>query len=394
MPKGKYNLMILPNTLASFGGGEHLAFEMAHRLSKDFNVTIVNPVSRIDLVREEKGKLLKDHGISESQVIDVECRGIKMKAFGTEDFILMIPTSKGKRRFEEAIRESDSVYCITNNPFLVDYAAKTSRKHGTKFVFAIQNRIFASYFENNSSIKDKIGTALYRRILKKIRYFHALNSFDAGLVRENLPGAKAYVIPGFTSFGNSRIRVGKKEFVALWVGRLPKYQKGVDLLCDVVENTLKKENGIKFRIAGGGGDGEPLVRKLAQKYRRNVEWLGFVSYGTVKRQYGNSDLLLFTARGDELRYFPLVFLEGQSFGLPLVSFWGNSYDEIVDSSSGILVKDFDVGRFADAVIHYYRLWKEDKGKYLKLKGEVSDTTRRRYSDSTVMPKMAKMLKPD
>ncbi|MGI0100145.1 MAG: glycosyltransferase family 4 protein [Candidatus Micrarchaeaceae archaeon] len=390
----KYNLTIIPNTLATFGGGEHLAFEMANKLKGSCNVRIVNPVSSIDMIRTEKGKLLKEHGIKESQVVDVECKGMRMKAFGTEDFILMVPTMNGKHRLAETIKKSDSVYCITNNPFIVDYAAKVSNKYNTKFVFAIQNRIFASYFEKSRSLKDIMGTAMYRRILRKIKYFHALNSFDANLVKRNLPKAIAYTIPGFTSLKKPRVSTNSGRFVALWVGRLPEYQKGVDLLCDVIKRTVEKDKDIEFRIVGAGGDGEHLVKSISKTHKDNVSWLGFVPYDKVKRQYSDSDLLLFTARGDELRYFPLVFLEGQSFGLPIVAFDGNSHEEIVDSTSGKLIKAFDTGKFSDAVIEYHRLWVRDRKRYLKLKARISDITMDRYSEEAVIPKMARMLIPD
>jgi glycosyltransferase involved in cell wall biosynthesis len=235
----------------------------------------------------------------------------------------------------------------------------------------------------------------YRRILNKIKYYHALNSYDAQLVKDNIPNAKPYLVPGFAEFKNNKLPFNKNEFTVLWVGRLDKYQKGVDLFCDVVEKVLAKETSIKFRVYGGGEDGEPLIKALVSRHGKNVEWPGFVPYAKVKEGYKDANLLAFTARGEELRYFPLVFLEGQALGLPIVVFDGKGYKGIItDNVEGSLIKPFNTDDFANAILKYYKIWKASKNDYIKLKKKISVLTKEKFGDEVIIPKMAKMLTPN
>ena len=390
----KDNLLIIPNTLATFGGGEHLAFGLYHRLGYAYNVRIVNPFSNKDLIRTEKADLLKQHKIKPEDVVDVRCRSFRMRTYGNEEFLFMIPTSEGKRSLESAVRWSGSVYGITQNPLLLSAAVRYANRFNSKYVFAIQNYLFSSFFDSSTGIVSNAQKWAYRSILKRIRHFHALNSYDAGLVRRNIPDARPYIIPGFTDSSPTRITANRKEFVVLWVGRLDRYQKGVDLFCDIVERAVAKESGIRFLVLGGGEDGEPLIKDLASRYRRNVEWKGFVPHEEVKKAYRQSSLIAFTSRGDELRYFPLVFLEGQSFGLPIVAFDGKGCKGIVgDKVNGTLVRPFDTSGFADEIISRYRKWKDSSISYSKIMSTVSRHATERFGPDVVIPKMAKMLKP-
>jgi glycosyltransferase involved in cell wall biosynthesis len=390
----RYRLMIIPNTLASFGGGEHLALEMANKLRNVCDVTILNPVSRKDIVRREKSDLLKEYRIADKQVVDIPCMSFGLRVFETEDFLFMIPTINGTKKISDMMKNTDSVYCITHNPLLLTYSVTFANRYGKKFVFAIQNRIFASIFSKKQDLLTKGGSLIYRNVLRRVRYFHSLNSFDTHIVKKHIQNARVYQIPGFTTFENQKVGVNGKKFGVLFVGRLPKYQKGVDLFCEIVEKVVRKEPKIEFRVCGAGGDGEPLVKALARRYPSSVKWLGFMPYEKVKEQYKDASLLAFTARGQELRYFPLVFLESQSFGLPVVTFEGEGYEGIVtDGVEGSLINEFDTEKFANAIMAYYRIWLSSKSRYLQLKRKISALTRKKFSDKVIIPKMGDALSP-
>ncbi len=390
----KYKLLIIPNSLSMFGGGEHLAFDMAKKLKGMCDVSLLNPISKRDEQRRDKASLLREYGMLEDQIVDVQCSSFNLRLFKTEDVIFMVPKPAGLRRLADAIRKTDSIYCITHNPLLLAYAVFFANVYKKKFVFAIQNRIFGSIFESTPGLLTKSGAVVYRQVLKQIRYFHSLNSYDTGIVKKRIPKARVYQIPGFAEFKDQKAKVNQKKFTALFVGRLPRYQKGVDLFCEVAEKVARREPGIEFRIAGAGGDGEPLVKRLAEKYPDSVKWLGFLPYEKVKEQYKTASLLAFTARGDELRYFPLVFLEAQSFGIPIVTFDGDGYRGIVtDGVEGALVKKFDTERFAEQVIGYYRMWKGSKARYQSLMRRVSSLTKKKFGDGVIIPKMGRAFRP-
>ncbi|HUY70236.1 MAG TPA: glycosyltransferase family 4 protein [Candidatus Baltobacteraceae bacterium] len=392
--KPKPRLLIIPNTIATFGGGEHLAFDIANMVKQRFKVTFVNPESKIDLIRADKKGILKQYGVREADVYDVRCVGLNAKAFGVEDYILMVPTPAGIASLARAIKNSDVIYCISNNPFILAYSAFFANRYGSKFVFGVQNRIFASFFghfEGKERIRDKVGVALYRLALGQVPCYHVLNSFDEKLVRDNFPRAKPYLVPGFTIVDDNRPR-SNPEFTVMFAGRLTKYEKGIDLLCEIIEKTLKRNREIKFRIAGAGGDGEPLVKAIAKRHPRNVNWLGFLTYKKVKENWKGSDLALFLSRGEELRYFPLVFLESQSFGLPMITFNGKGFDSvIIDRLQGVMVEPFDTDAVVRNILAYHTEFKKSRSAYLGVKMKRAELNRKLYGDKVIIPKMVKMF---
>lgn len=391
--KSRLRLLIIPNSLSTFGGGEHLALELAKMFKNKYDVKLIDPISKKDVIRRDKHKLLEEFGIEESSVTTVECSSIQAKAFNTEGYLLMMPKIKGIRHLSNAIKNSDVIYCITNNPLLLGYSVFFANKFDSRLILAVQNRIFSSYFEKGMGLKDRISISLYKTVLKQIRYFHALNSFDLKLIKENIPKAKVYLVPGFTQIENRAVRANNKRFRVVFVGRLPKHQKGIDLLYSIVEKTLASNDKIEFKIIGAGGDGEPLVDELARRYPKNVGRPGFLPYNEVKGEYKEANLLIFTSRGEELRYFPLVFLEGQSFGLPIITFSGRGYDSILLSKvQGVSVKPFDTDKFSNELLRYYRMWKRDKKGYLQVKRRIHKIVKENFNEEVVLSKMSEMFK--
>ncbi|MDE1874431.1 MAG: glycosyltransferase family 4 protein [Candidatus Micrarchaeota archaeon] len=395
-PKSLPRLTIIPNTLVTFGGGERLAFELTKLLENRFEVKIVNPRSKNDLVRASKVKLLREFKIKRSQVVDVNCRSTRAKVFGTEEFLLMLPSFQGLRILEKTVRDSDVVYCITHNPLLFLNASRFANKYRKKFVFAIQNYVFSKIYEKHDvDIATKLGIPFYKALFAGVKYFHTLNSYDTKLIRDNIPSAKVYQTPYFIGIKDSKPSIGESRFEVLFVGRLPKYQKGVDLFCKSADKAIRAEKGIVFRVIGSGGDGEPQISALAKKYPNNVVWEGFKPYAEVKKAYAAASLLVFTARGEELRYLPLVFIEAQSYGLPTVAFNGKGYEGILtDGVEGSLIYPYDTDRFADAIVKYYGVWKKDRNVYLKLKKKIAHITTEKFGEDALMPKMVQMLSPE
>jgi len=89
--------------------------------------------------------------------------------------------------------------------------------------------------------------------------------------------------------------------------------------------------------------------------------------------------------------FPLVTLEAQAHGLPVVAFNVKGPHEIIKNDfQGELIEAFKIDKFVKAIIHFYNLWKE--GKLSKdYKKRVVDYIFSRYSDEKIIPKLEKML---
>ena len=382
----KFRLLILTNTISTFGGGEKLAFDMRNLL-KEFKVTFTNPVSKIDLVRENEAELLRQFGIPKEDVYKVECVGIQRKAYGVEDYILMLPTPAGIAALADAIKNSDAIYCMTNNPFLLSISIFYSKLYKSKFVFGVQQPLFTKLFEANG-----LAVSLYRSVLGQIKYYHVLNSYEEGLINKDFPNAITYPIPGFIKAGNNKPKQSK-EFVVMFAGRQMRHEKGIDLLCEIIEKTIKKNQAIKFKIVGAKGDGAPLIETLAKKYPKNVSALGFIPAKQVREEWASASVALLTSRNEELRYFPLVFLESQSFGLPLVTFKGKGYYSILtDAIQGTMVKSYDTNAASDAILKYYQRFKKSRSEYFEMKKKIATLNKRVYGEETIIPQMVKMFK--
>jgi glycosyltransferase involved in cell wall biosynthesis len=379
-------LLMIVNTIATFGGGEKYAFDLRSLVANKFDVSFTNPTSKHDVIREDKVKLLQQFGISDSEIHDIGCYAVSRSAFGTQDYMLMLPKPMGLVRLASAIRHSDVVYCITNNPFLLFFSVFYSRLYSKKFIFGVHQPLFAKIFKSGG-----FSAFVYRRVLGRIKYFHVLNAYERGLVNAHYPNAVTYFIPGFAKIDRNEPR-RSKEFVVMFAGRQVKYEKGIDLLCEIIEKTIKKNRSIKFKIVGAKGDGEQLLQELAGKYQSNVKLLGFVSVNRVMREWADSALALFTSRNEELRYFPLVFLESQSFGLPLVTFMGKgAYSVMIDGEQGKLVSEYDTEKASEAIVDYYNRFKKDKNEYFKMKQRISSLGKKLYGERNAITQIAEMF---
>lgn len=382
----KRRLLIVVNTISTFGGGEKFAFDLRNLLSKRFETTFTNPVSKSDIIREEESKLFNQFGIHKNEVHTIKCYGIRKKAFGNQEYVLMLPKPAGLVRLAGAIKNSDVVYCISNNPFLLIFSVLYAKIYGKRFIFGVHQPLFAKMFNSGG-----ISAFVYKFILGQIKHFHVLNAYEQGLVNARYPNASTYLIPGFAYTLRNKPHKNN-DFAVMFAGRQMKYEKGIDLLCDIMDRTIKKNRNIKFKVVGAKGDGEKLLKEIASRHNSNISLLGFVPTSRVMHEWATSNLAIFTSRNEELRYFPLVFLESQSFGLPIVTFMcKGAYSVMIDKDQGILVSDYDTEKAADAIIHYYRAFKKDKAGYFRMKQHISALNKELYGTQTILPKVIKML---
>ena len=123
-----------------------------------------------------------------------------------------------------------------------------------------------------------------------------------------------FVIPNSLSFERNYKDIYSQKRV-ISIGRLSK-QKGFDILIDVVEQISKRISDWKFTIVGDGELREILKKKI---YEKKLEDLIDIIPPTnsVLDIYNSASIYLMTSRWEGL---PMVLLEAQACGLPIVSF--------------------------------------------------------------------------
>lgn len=198
--------------------------------------------------------------------------------------------------------------------------------------------------QHNSFDFHKHVWSLLRKIL-----FHRLNAL-VSLTEQDLPKLKklnqnSYVIPNSVSFFPKRpAKLDSKIILA--IGRID-YNKGFDLLLDVFENITLSHPDWRLRIIGDG----PLKGKIVSRIESSclkdrVEILAPTN--KIIEQYLQSSIYLMTSRTEAL---PMVLLEAQACGLPIISFnckTGPS-DIISNGKDGYLIDCFNTDLMTEKV---------------------------------------------
>jgi len=368
----------------TFGGVQKYIIELCKRL-KDFDITVFSYEDdrNANLSKSEIKALLK----------------AKLKFLR----LFTIPISKEKIPFSFSgltvlrnLGTFDSIYVTDSSVptiFMILMYLKMKRAR-TKIIFGIHDPGFLKSQPQKNNLTRRILLDLYRPIQKailfKIPNMHVINTFDLRRLKKLGYKGKIYYIPNFLYYDINHIRVkqNKKDFIVLFGGRLSVYHKGIDILIEIIQGVIKANKNIKFHIFGSKEDGQKLVEELSNRYPSNVEYLGFISNDRVENEYLNSSLYIMTSR---IETFSLVTLEAQAHGLPVIAFdIKGPHDIIKNDFQGKLIEPFKVEDFVEAILHYYKLWKEGKLSET-YKRQIIDYIFSMYSDRKIIPKLEKML---
>lgn len=147
----------------------------------------------------------------------------------------------------------------------------------------------------------------------------------------------------------------EKALNVLFVGRLEK-RKGVETLFRAMPEVLEKVPDTQFYLVGkdtnnapdGGSYKKYLLKSLNKKYHKNVKFIGYVDDQELKTYYKNCDLFVAPSLYES---FGLIFLEGMSWGKPVVGCNVGGIPEIVENNyDGLLIEPENKNELANAVL--------------------------------------------
>lgn len=172
-------------------------------------------------------------------------------------------------------------------------------------------KIGCEHFNYNQC--PKVWRIIRKRFYPKLDAVVVLTKHDAmhySFINPN----KLYVIQNSISKASDNLcDITSKTIIS--VGRLS-YQKGFDLLLDVAKLVQKDLPDWKFEIYGDGEDKPKLLDKCKKLGLENyVFFKGRTD--NVSDKMGKSSIYLMTSRFEGL---PMVLIEAQSCGLPIISF--------------------------------------------------------------------------
>lgn len=194
-------------------------------------------------------------------------------------------------------------------------------------------------------IIDRLRNNNDKRIAAKYNRFAVLTEEDAALWGK-LPNMT--VIPNFckTLENPALADMSAKRVIA--VGRIS-YQKGFDRLLQAWALVIKKFPDWKLTVFGGGDKAEKdNLLKLADSFGIAGSFELLPPVKDIQKEYAKSSILAMTSRYEGL---PMVLVEAQQQGLPIVSFdcKCGPKDVILPGRNGLLVKEGDVEGFAQAL---------------------------------------------
>lgn len=132
----------------------------------------------------------------------------------------------------------------------------------------------------------------------------------------------------------------------LFIGRMVP-DKGYDILLKVLKKVNEVHADWDFRIIGDG----PLKNKILKEIelsgiKEKISWLPATEL--IIEEYLNSSIYLMTSRTEGL---PMVLLEAQACGLPIVSFNCETgpAEIVIDNENGFLIDCFDIEKMVQKI---------------------------------------------
>ena len=354
MPNKTTKLLMIPNTLSTFGGGERFVLETAKMLGNNIDITIINPTSDKDIKRIELKDLTKEY--PEGYLIkDINCYSTYIKR---GNFLLMAPTVNGSVELSKAIYNTDVIYEVSVNPFLLASSIIFAKLYGKRFILDLGNPLLLN--ERNSSLTFNLLQGL---LLNTVSEIHAQTPTQLKKLKElNYRGKIWFIEHPVWEKQYYKNKEAHKEFRCLWVGRMT-YQKGLMDLRIIIERVIAKNRKIIFNIVGSGED-QQLFRAWASKYPGQIRYYGFVSDEILEELYQTSDLFINTSFYESPG---IVFIEANAHGLPIIA-WDvvGPKDVIRTKEQGTLIQGNSTATgsiaFAEAIIAESKLKKSTRRK--------------------------------
>lgn len=192
----------------------------------------------------------------------------------------------------------------------------------------------------------------------------------------------AFVIPNSVPIQKKKALLNNKSIIA--IGKLY-YQKGFDRMIKAFSKFAIIDKEWNLEIVGDGEDREQIL-KLINDYDLAKRVKLSEPTSNVREKYLNSSIYLMTSRFEGL---PMVLLEAQSYGLPIISYncMTGPSDVVVDSKNGFLIEDGNEKALVDALLEISS--NEDLRKQMGLNSHILS---QRFSPESVFDKWEILFK--
>ena len=189
---------------------------------------------------------------------------------------------------------------------------------------------------------------------ERVSFVAVSHNIYRAAISSGLPESRTFVRPigvDAKQFKPSGCLVASRPPSILFVGRLVE-KKGCTYLIEAFERVRSAVPGAELVIAGDGPERGALMKQA--RCAPDVIFLGAVSHGEVRRRMAQARVFCLpsvTAGNGDAEGLPIVLLEAQASGLPIVtSARGGVSEGILDAETGFAFRERDIGALSDHLI--------------------------------------------
>ena len=239
-------------------------------------------------------------------------------------------------------------------------------------------------FNNNNDVKFRdIGR---QWAAKYCDYIVTLTQRDKALWQQGLKDINAYIVAigNPSPYENIQHLPSISNKVLLTIGRLT-HVKGFDLLLDAWEQVCIVNKSWTLCIVGDGEE-KITLKNQAQTIGIQNRVIFVSATKDIEQYYQTSSFYVLSSRFEGL---PMVLLEAQAFGLPIIAFdCDTGPSELIDDGiNGWLVKNGDIVALAKHLLESINL---DKDRYVEM-SKKSKMSSKRFSVSNITQRWLDIL---
>jgi glycosyltransferase involved in cell wall biosynthesis len=314
-------ICFLISSISNAGGTERVCCEIANSLSANgYSVSIIS-------MHGDKSFFDLNPSVLVKSILSIELHSK-----------LMIPISTYKiRRILNMLKPN---VLISVDSALFSYAFVASITMGI-------THIVWEHFNYNISLGADIRIISRKFAARFSSAVVTLTDQDVSFWKANLNcKCEILAIPNPSPFSFSTLDVSQSKPIVLSIGRLT-YQKGFDRLLQIwskISDTIKE--GWELHIVGSGELNDYLIGLITALQLKHSVKIIPATYD-IEAHYTEASIYCMTSRFEG---FPMVLIEAQSFGLPIVSYdCQTGPSEIISQHNGVLVPDGEEDVFAKSL---------------------------------------------
>ena len=334
----------------NFGGIERQTITMANNLCDKYDIEIVSVYNfnnniAYNINSKIKIKYLLDYGSNKAEVIESLKNRKLFKLLKELCFSAKVLINK-KKVLKTFIKNIKTDILFSTRIEFANYISKYYNGEGRTL----------TQEHNHFGGEEKYGK-YFKKATGKIDYIIVMTDYAKKIYCKYVDEGKIKVIPNIIE------KIPKKQSkldnnMILSIGRLEEI-KQVDQAIKGFYEANKLNKDLKLKIIGEGLEKEQLKKLVKElKLEENVFFTGLQNDIELTESLQKADTILITSKSE---CFPMVILEANSFGIPVISYdIPSGPTSMISSENGILTEKYNTGKLGQSIIDYYKMDREKK----------------------------------